>query len=68
MVVSLVPNWIASFRHVWEVFSRKTPVKTTCVLVNLDVNSAGISLVKKLRKLRSVDSEIKGRAEEVREL
>lgn len=46
----------------------KRQLKATCVLLNLDVNSAGISLMIKFRKLRSVDSEIKGRAEEVREL
>lgn len=61
VVVSLVPNWIASLRHTWEIFSGKTQLKATCVLVNVDANSAGISLVIKFRKLRSVDSETKGR-------
>lgn len=45
VVVSLVPNWIASLRHVWEDFNGKTTqLKATCMLVNLDANSAGISL------------------------
>lgn len=45
VVVSLVPNRIASLRHVWEVFSGKTPVKSHLYACNLDANSAGISLV-----------------------
>lgn len=46
----------------------KHQLKATCMLVNLDANCAGISVVIKFKKLRSVGSETKGRAEEVREL